>query len=405
MQQQSPSPSGVQPNRIPRSLSRWANAALASLTLLGATSCSIHFDFPEDFDFNGHKHESGQTFLSEVETNDGRTTTYSLSGRPRHFPSGKKAMQAGILISTKAALNVPYLGLNVTSVDTSDAEQFGIVPWEGVLVTKVEAESAAAFASLERGDLILAVDGRAIGSEEQFAELVAGSLLPGDEITLDISRVVAEFTRKEMAVPLLVGSRSIEETEADRVNLQLDGSLVARTGLGIATVPADLADEIYGIRQSTPLVAAVVTGSPAYFAGVRAGDRVLKVGGYPVDTVDELRRQIGKGGGNIDLQLDGPLGPHGASFEVREDVLVESDFEIPIIVDYESRADRTSLSVLEFIFLFGYSKDVEYHPSKTRNVNKTKRVSILPLGMFEFTRTPTKRTNRILWFITWSSRV
>ena len=399
MQQQSPTPS----NRILRHLNRWASVALASLILAGASSCSIHFDFPEDFDFDGYKHDSGQTYLSEVETNDGRTTTYSLSGRPRHFPAGKKAMQAGILISTKAALNVPYLGLNVTSVDTSDADQLGIVPWEGVLVTKVEGESAAALATLERGDLILAVDGQAIGSEEQFAELVSGSLLPGDDIVLDISRVVAEFTRKDMQVPLVVGSRSIEETEADRVNLQLDGTIVASTGLGVVTVPADLADEIYGLRQPTPLVSAVVTGSPAYFAGVRAGDRVLRANGVAVDTVDDLRTQLGTG--NLELQLDGPLGPHVATFEVRDDVLGKSDFEIPIIVDYESRADRTSLSVLEFIFLFGFSKDVEYHPSKTRSVNRTKRTSILPLGMFEFTRTPTKRTNRILWFITWSSRV
>ena len=402
MQHKSP----TQQNRRFRNFGRWASIALVSLSLAGASSCSVHFEIsPEEIASSGSKHGSGQTYLSKVETSDGRRTTYALSGRPRNFPDGKKAMQVGILISTKSALNVPYLGLNVSSVDASDAGELEIAPWKGVLITKVAGESAAAAGALEPGDLILAVDGKAIASEEQFAELVSGSLLPGDEVVLNISRVRSESMRKDMAVQLVVGSRSIEETEADRFDLKLDRALVAQIGLGLVTVPADLADEIYGIQQSTPLVSAVVTGSPAYLAGVRTGDRVLKVNGAPVDSVDDLRSQIGRGDGKVLLQLDGPLGGHAASFKVGKDVLVESEFEIPIIVDYESRVDRTSLSVLEFIFLFGYSKDVEYHPSKTREVNKTKRVSILPLGMFEFTRTPTKRTNRILWFIRWSSKV
>ncbi len=388
----------------PRAL-RWIPALAAGLPLLLATSCSFHFEFPEELDVQNYKHESGLVRLSEVETSDGRTTTYSLRGRPKYFPKGKKPMQAGILIATKAALNVPYLGLDVASVDSSDAEELGITAWEGVIVTKVEGESAAWQAELERGDLIVSLNGEAIASKEQFADLVSGTLVPGNDAVLGVSRAVAEFAREELTVPLVVGSRAIEETESDRVDLALNHGLVGRTGLGLVTVPADLADEIYGMRQSTPLVSAVVTGSPAYFAGVRAGDRVLRANGELVDTVDDLRLVVDRSGGNLSLQVDGPLGPHSASFEVRDDVLKESEFEIPILVDYESNSERTNLSILEFIFLFGYSKDVNYYASKTREVNKSKRVSILPLGMFEYTRTAKKKTNRIFWFIKWSSRV
>lgn len=394
----------LKPQAPLRSVLRWIPALAAALSLLGSSACSFHFEFPDELEVHNYKHESGLVRLSEVETNDGRTTTYSLRGRPKYFPKGNKPMQAGILVATKAALSVPYLGLDVASVDTSDAEELGIAPWTGVLVTKVDGDSAAAAAELERGDLIVSLNGEAIASEEQFADLVSRALLPGDEAVLGVNRAVAEFAREDLEVPLIVGSRGIEETESDRVDLPLDHGLVSRTGLGLVTVPSDLADEIYGIRQSTPLVSAVVTGSPAYFAGVRAGDRVLRANGEAVETVEDLRLVVDRSGGQLGLQVDGPLGPHSASFEVQDDVLGESDFQIPILVDYESNSDRTNLSILEFIFLFGYSKDVNYYASDTRQVNRRKKISILPLGMFEFTRTPKKKTNRIFWFIEWSSR-
>lgn len=383
----------------------WVPVLAAGLLFFGATSCSFHLERPYRTTFSDYKHESGVVQLSRVETDDGRTTSYSLRGRPKYFPKGKKAMQAGILVATKAVLNVAYLGLDVASVDTSDAEELGIEPWVGVLVTKVEGDSAAAVAGLVRGDLIVSLNGDSVVSKDQFADLVSGTLVPGEEARLGVNRSVAEFAREDLVVPLTVGGRAIEETESDRVDLPLDHGLVARVGLGVVTVPSDLADEIYGVRESTPLVSAVVSGSPAYFAGVRAGDRILKANGEIVENVGDLRLVVDRSEGDLSLEVDGPLGPHSASFEIRDDVLVESDFHIPVLVDYESNAERTNLSVLDFIFQFGFSKDVSYYSSASRQVNRRKRLSILPFGMFEFSRTLTRRTNRIFWFIKWSSYV
>lgn len=361
------------------------------------------------FDFDGHDsarfvNSLGPRLLAERVADDGSTTKYSVSGQTRRFPSGNDDREGAVLIATKATLEVPFLGLDVTSVDATTAEGLGLEAWRGVLISKVEPDSAASAADLRRADLLLSVNGVALSSQDQFADFVSGSLLPGDTIEFEVSRPQGEFVREDLVVSVVVGGRTIEETEADRVDLPLDHALVRHAGLGVLTVPADLAEEIYGRREPAAVIAAVMTGSPAYLAGFRAGDRVLRANGIPVSTAGELSEVAGRGADRLELEVDARLGPHSAGFHLHEDLTDESEFSIPILVDYESRTDRTRLSVLDFIFQFGFNKRSHYLLSSDRRSAKSSFLSILPLGMFEFERTPTRSTNRLFWLIRWSSK-
>ena len=59
------------------------------------------------------------------------------------------------------------------------------------------------------------------------------------------------------------------------------------------------------------------------------------------------------------------------------------------------------MSFLDFIFQFGFNYRSRYHPSATRAPQKSWRFSALPLGMFEFSKSPEgKRRNTFFWFIT-----
>ncbi len=388
-----------------RRVARLAALPLCLLSLSTMTSCvtSVEWDF-HDHQAIDYDDSMGPVRLAEVTTEDGRTAKYSITGQSRRFPRGNDDLEGAILVSTTGIAELPYLGVNVASVDADSAEELGLTPWKGVLISKVEPESAAKDAGLKRGDLLLEVNGVALASEEQFADLVAGSLRPNDEIELSVSRSVSDFVREDILVPVVVGMRTIEETDSDRYDYPLDPVLIGQAGLGVITLPAELGSVIYGRSETAAVISAVVTGSPAYMAGIRAGDRILRANGSPVLTAYDVRELLDQGAEELDLFLGGELGAHQAAFEVEADVLKETDVHVPIIVDYDARADRSDLNVLEFIFQFGFEKTNNYLVSRTRKPRQTSSLSILPLGMFEFTRTPTRSTNRIFWLIKWSTK-
>ncbi|MFT5733063.1 MAG: hypothetical protein ACJAZN_003004 [Planctomycetota bacterium] len=400
-----PNPTVPSHHRVLPSPALVLRSLMATTLLLGAASCSVHFngDLQGHDAYNYNDDIGPTTLVARVEEN-GSTAKYSIAEQSRRFPSGSGSLVSAILVSRESTLELPFLGLDVRSVDTESAKDLGMEAWRGVLVSKVEKGSAAAGAGLRRTDLLLSVNGVALMSDAQFTDVVSGSLSPGDEVEFEVSRMSSEFVREELVVPLVVGGRTIEETEADRVDLQLNEYLVHRTGLGVATVPAELAGEIYGTSVEAVLVTAVVTGSSAYLAGFRTGDRILQASGVPVNTTLELRELVERESDRLVIVADGLLGAHSGVIDLSEDVMKTSDFGIPIVVNYEARPDRTRLSVLDFIFQFGFNKRTDYHLSSTRKSKKSSSLSILPLGMFEFKRTPTRSTNRIFWLIKWSSK-
>ncbi len=61
-----------------------------------------------------------------------------------------------------------YLGIGIEQMTPALAKQFGLAGSEGTLVTDVAAGSPAAKAGLQRGDVILAINGEAISDFSQL---------------------------------------------------------------------------------------------------------------------------------------------------------------------------------------------------------------------------------------------
>ena len=82
---------------------------------------------------------------------------------------------------------------------------------------------------------------------------------------------------------------------------------VARGYIGatIQTITPDMAESLGLPNKTGALVADVVPDGPSAHAGLRTGDLVLKVGGHPVTSADDLTRQVGlaKVGENIPLEI------------------------------------------------------------------------------------------------------
>ncbi len=304
-----------------------------------------------------------------------------------------------------AVLELPFLGLSVSSINAEAAQTYGTQPWKGVVITSVTANSGAAKAKLNTGDILLAINGQILGSDDQFFETVQ-QYEPGDELELSVATRNDEGPgRVERMVSAILGSREMEETSTTRIPVESNNEVFRHTGLVTAAIPADLAAELYGSEAPAVLIAAVTQGSGAYDQGFRGGDRILRCNGVDVTGMDPVIQASQPQRDQIELEVHGPLGPHSGTFDVVKDIAVTKEFDIPIVIDHTSNVTTTKTSFLDFIFQFGfnYRRKALAAPT-TREPQSSRYLSILPLGMFEFTRRPGYQKNRLFWIIRWSSR-
>jgi len=301
--------------------------------------------------------------------------------------------------------DVPYLGLNVRAIDRSVANARGLEAWKGVLVSSVTDGTAAATAGLRVGQVLLSLDGVVLSGVDQFRDVVASDLAPG--VPCVVARLIASeseggWLRDELE--LTPAARRVDEAATERTALAWSKELLRRTGLQLASVPAEMAHTVGVGDVDLALVAGVISGSRAYNEGLRAGDRVLRCNGQAVASAAEVERLLRAGSGRLELAVTGPLGDHTATVRTDERLDRRRSLNIPIIVEHQSTVARSSTSFLDFIFQFGFNHDWSAYPSATREPATRSSLSILPFGMFEFERSPEERRTTLFWWITFRSR-
>jgi len=90
-------------------------------------------------------------------------------------------------ILTNGKVQWPFLGVGVTTMTESLAQQQNIKYAEGVLVSSVTAGSAASKAGIKVNDIITAIDGQSIATSDQLISIIRSHNV-GDKIALDIIR-------------------------------------------------------------------------------------------------------------------------------------------------------------------------------------------------------------------------
>lgn len=165
----------------------------------------------------------------------------------------------------------PRLGLTARPVDRKAAEALG-VPVAGLLVDGAQEGGLAAVAGLQGGDIILAVDGTALAAPGDFAFLIeaaqgAGTaeltvLRGGETITIAMALTLPEAEEAEFGIK----TRDLSEAGSEPARIKS-----YRLGaLGVV-----LGDD--------GTVTGVTENSPALFAGLAKGDRIVAVNGEAMD--------------------------------------------------------------------------------------------------------------------------
>jgi serine protease DegQ len=104
-------------------------------------------------------------------------------------------------IIQKGAVTRGWIGVGVQDITAEIADSFKLPAAKGVLITQVVRDGPADRAGMKAGDILLAVNGRAVADSTGMLNQIA-SLQPGDQAKLKVAR-----NQSESDLPVTIGQR------------------------------------------------------------------------------------------------------------------------------------------------------------------------------------------------------
>lgn len=198
-----------------------------------------------------------------------------------------------LVVSSFALAATTYAAEPVSADDATDRRK----PEPGILIVRVDDASPAAEAGLQRGDILLAINGDAVNTVPEL-RFVLQTFEPGDVIELTV-----KHGDEERTLSVTLGDRQGQswlgivpyvEHPAREFRFGQDMPFGHRGQFRMPHGPD------FGLR-ATPLavlpgvhISDVVPDSPAEQAGLTTDDVILAVNGEPVNTAEELIAAIGQ---------------------------------------------------------------------------------------------------------------
>ncbi|ACT05914.1 protease Do [Dickeya chrysanthemi Ech1591] len=163
------------------------------------------------------------------------------------------------------------LGIMGTELNSDIAKAMKVDAQRGAFVSQVQPNSAAAKAGIKAGDVVVSMNGKAIGS---FSALRAqiGSLPVGSKLTLGLIR-----DGKPATVDVTLQQSAQSQVESGNLNSAIEGAELSNTQV----------DGQKGVK-----VDKVKPDSAAAKIGLKPDDVILGVNQQPVENIGELRKII-----------------------------------------------------------------------------------------------------------------
>ncbi len=219
-----------------------------------------------------------------------------------------------------------YLGIQTQEISKENFAKFGLSEVRGVAVEKVVENSPAAQAGLQKGDVIIRLNGETVSSVRKLTRLIS-EVAPDHKITLSILR-----GGNESEISAILGKREFSNFEMNDVPFE-DMSPLPRIqsfprpmlppmqngesrgfiwrggerrqiGINVTPLTKQLAD-YFGVASGKGLlVDSVRADSPAAKADLKAGDIIIEADGKEVSGNTDLIRVINeKKEGSVTLTI------------------------------------------------------------------------------------------------------
>ena len=195
-------------------------------------------------------------------------------------------------LKDKGSVTRAYIGVQVQPVTADIASSLGMKTETGALVAEAQADTPAAKAGVQAGDVITAVNGNAIKDSRTLAREISG-MTPGSTVKLDILR---NGSNKSIDVTLAAMPNQGEK------QAKAGDSMPGTPRLGLSVAPAS---EVAGAGSKGVVITAVDPSGPAAERGLKSGDVILDVAGKSVSSVGDLRSALAdaKSGGKKDVLM------------------------------------------------------------------------------------------------------
>ncbi|MGY6549202.1 MAG: trypsin-like peptidase domain-containing protein [Roseinatronobacter sp.] len=186
----------------------------------------------------------------------------------------------------------PWAGVAAQAMDAALATAFGQEVPQGVVLLDLHVESPFAAAGLQRGDVVIAVDGIPVDSAPEFMFRLAARGV-GAQAQLDYRR----GSEPRQAVIDLI----LPPDTPDRAARSVSGASVLR-GLSVAQInPAVIAELDLPLDAQGVVITALA--DMAARTGLRVGDTVLAINGTAVGSTEDVLREASAGGRNWQIDV------------------------------------------------------------------------------------------------------
>jgi S1-C subfamily serine protease len=174
------------------------------------------------------------------------------------------------------------LGVTIQPVTSEIAESLSMTSVHGALVNSVQDGGPADAAGVERGDVIVSLDGASVRDGNSLRNQVA-RLQPGESVNLVVMR-----DGKEQTLTVKLGELSARGGDSQPAGTQMNSGF----GLSVEPLTAQSAQRRGLQVKEGLLVTNVDPAGAAADAGLRAGDVIQEVAGQPATTVAALKEAL-----------------------------------------------------------------------------------------------------------------
>jgi serine protease Do len=186
-----------------------------------------------------------------------------------------------------------YLGVNIQTVTPELASALKLQDIKGVLVADVVSGGPAEKAGIQRGDVIVAFNGKAVEDSHELPALVAATPVDKEASVT----VVREGKERQFSAKIVMMDADEDASGESKPPAQ------GKWGMQLQDLNPQLARQLGLKVEQGAVVVGVQPGSPADQGAIRQGEVIVEVNREPVKSVKEVKGAVAKAGAKDTLLL------------------------------------------------------------------------------------------------------